>query len=331
MSSYRTPPGDPGAANPYNQQPQQNGWQQPPAQGAPGQGYQGHQGYQGYPGHQGYQPPQPPPVPQQQIPYGAPTPPGASGRGGGTALRAVLGIVGALLLIGGGGLAAHAYSNSRQEIDNTAYGEDLWRNEAADTVLPDTIGARSGAYDGALTTPRNAQWRRLGLSSDTSCASGLSGKTRAKAAELDCEAVLRATYVDPTGNQLATVVIVVLPIAGGDADTSAKKKLGAFFTSRDGIEGAVNVLPVKGTLAARWTNDARNAAALEPVSGDSMHYAIGVTLGAVDGLWAGHLPGTFGEDDSDGRSDRNAWQGDAEGLVSTFDAHLSDLQLSGVK
>ncbi|MEU1436349.1 hypothetical protein ACFYPA_28850 [Streptomyces sp. NPDC005775] len=265
------------------------------------------------------------------MPFGAPPPPGVSGRGGSTALRAVLGIFGVLLLIGGGGLAAHAYSNSRQEIDNTAYGEDLWRNEAADTVLPGTIGARSGDYDGALTTPRNAQWRRLGLSPDTSCTAGLSGKTRTTAAKLGCEAVLRATYVDPTGNQLATVVIVVLPIAGGDASTSAKNQLGAFFTGRDGVEGAVNVLPVKGTLAAHWTNDARNAAALEPVSGDSMHYAIGVTLGAVDGLWAGHLPGTFGEADSDGRADRNAWQGDAEGLVSTFNTHLSDLQLSGVK
>ncbi|WP_327656572.1 hypothetical protein [Streptomyces sp. NBC_00483] len=273
----------------------------------------------------------PPSFPQQQMPPGGPVPPPApsSGKGRGVA-SVLLAVLGVPLLLGGGALAAHAYSNSRQTIANTSYGKVLWRNETADAVLPDTVGGRA-SYDGPLTNPKHAEWRRLGLSDDTSCAAGLTGKTRKKAAELKCEAVLRATYVDPTGNQVATVVVVVLPAAGGDAETSAKKRLRQFFEDQGGVEGAVNVLPVKGTLAARWSNDRRGAAELTSVSGDSMPYAVGVTLGAVDGTSVANLPGSFGEPVNAGIEDRESWQGDAEDLAFTFINHLSDLQMAGAK
>ncbi|MFJ8824785.1 hypothetical protein ACIREE_23755 [Streptomyces sp. NPDC102467] len=322
--------------NPYQQGQQPNASQYQDQQPNPyySQGQQPGAYQQGQqPSSYGQVAPPPPQFPSQYPPgYGAqaPVPPAAPRRGGGGALRVTFGVLGVLLLIGGGALAFHAYGNSRQTIANTAYGTVLWRDEKADAFFPDTIGGRA-RYDGPLTDPKHAEWRRLGISQDTACASGLTGKTRATAKTLGCEAVLRATYVDPTGNQLATVAVAVMPAGGGDAETSAKMKLGRFFEERDGKEGAVNVLPVKGTLAAKMANGARAAAQLKPVGGDSMPYLVGVTLVSADGTWAGNLPGSWGENDLDGRTDRTSWQGDADDLVDTFRAQLEDLQMGGVK
>ncbi|MFF3669812.1 hypothetical protein [Microtetraspora malaysiensis] len=48
--------------------------------------------------------------------------------------------VGLLVLLGGGGALAHAVSNSRQEIPNKAYRENLWRNVPVESLLPAEIG-----------------------------------------------------------------------------------------------------------------------------------------------------------------------------------------------
>ncbi|WP_048584652.1 hypothetical protein [Streptomyces viridochromogenes] len=122
----------------------------------------------------------------------------------------MLGLVGALLLVGGGALTAHAYSNARQEIPNDESGKVLWRDEPVDKIFPTTLGGRGG-YNGGLYDREQAIWNRAGISPETDCDKGITRYTLKAAQENGCKAVLRATYVDSTANMVATVAVVVLP------------------------------------------------------------------------------------------------------------------------
>lgn len=303
--SYPTPPGGPGSANPYGQPPQQAGWQQQQWQG----------------------PVQGPPAPPGMPPMAPPAPPRVPGGGGRTArmvIGSILGLFGVLLALGGGALAAHAYSNSQQTLANPEYGEVIWSDEPVDSIFPDTIGGRDGRL-GDLTNPKFANWRRLGISPETSCSKGLTGKTLAEAERLGCKAVLRATYVDPTGDMLATVALIVLP-----GDASQNQELAQAYEDMEN-EGAVAPLAVPGTLAAGWKKIGRNGSALTSTSGEHMPYAVAATTGAVDGRLAGNLPGAWAEDDSEIMADRESWFAEAEILVRMFELHMDDLQLGGAE
>lgn len=298
--SYPTPPGGPGSANPYGQPPQQAGWQQQQWQG----------------------PVQMPPAPPGMQPVAPPGAPGGGGRTARIVTGSILGLFGVLALLGGGALAAHAYSNSQQTIVNPEYGEAIWSDEPADSIFPDTIGGRDGRL-GDLTNPKYAYWRRLGISPETSCDKGLTAKTLAQAKQVGCKAVLRATYVDPTGDMVATVALIVLP--GG---VSKKQELAEAYEGMEN-EGAVAPLAVPGTLAAEWKKIDRNGSALASTSGEHLPYAVAATTGAVDGRHAGGLPGDWAEDYVEGMADKESWFAEAEILVSMFEAHMDDLQLQG--
>ncbi|MGW0550014.1 hypothetical protein [Streptomyces altiplanensis] len=233
-------------------------------------------------------------------------------------------VFGLLGLVGGGALAAHIHSNSRQSIANREYGEVIWRDEPSDHVFPDTIGGRDGRM-GVLTNPKYASWRRLAISPETSCSKGLDGKTLKTAKRLGCEAVLRSTYVDLTGDMVATVALIVLP-----GEELKKAEMAQDFEDLRGTQGAVVPLAVPGTPAAGW-KDGRNGAALAQTPGEHMPYAVAVTTGSADGRIAGNLPGEWGEDDYDGRGDRTAASAEAEALVKMFQLHMGDLQLGGAK
>jgi hypothetical protein len=303
--SYPTPPGNPGNSNPYGQQPQYGGWQ---SQG---------------PGYGGY-PPQAPTAPQGTPQYGAPTP--APPAGGGAAVRRgfgfVIALVGVLLLTGGSALAAHAYSNSRQAIPNYKYGLSLWKDEPVDTLFPESLGGRDADYNGKFSNSGRALWRRLGISQETACDKGLTALTKAKAKELGCDAVLRATYVDPTGNTIATLALMVIP--GGE---SKREEMTAFFDGREGLEGAVHALAVPGSLAEGWTDAVRSGSGLRAVGGDSMPYVVAATAGAADGRVAGGLPGEWGDEDVDGKTDRTSWEGSATDLASSYVSYIDEIQL----
>ncbi|MBT2421275.1 hypothetical protein J7F01_33815 [Streptomyces sp. ISL-22] len=238
-------------------------------------------------------------------------------------IGSILGLFGVLLTLGGGALAAHAYGNSQQTLANPEYGEVIWSDEPADSIFPDTIGGRDGRL-GDLTNPKYAYWRRLGISPETSCSKGLTGKTLANAERVGCKAVLRATYVDPTGDMVATVALIVLPREG------ARGQLAEAYKDLE-AEGTVAPLPVPRTLAAGWKADVRNGAALNVTGGEHMPYAVAATTGAVDGRVAGNLPGAWGDDDLEVSADRESWYAEAETLVQMFSLHMDDLQLGGTK
>lgn len=351
--TYPTPPG---GGNPYGQPPPQSGWQ-PQAQGSapvpppmpaapPGPPQAAAAPAQPGPSpYGGYAPPGNPvpgghvpgghvpggPVPGGPVPGGPapgypvpggpvpgmPVPPSGGGRTGRKAFGIVLTVFGVLGMLGGGALVAHAYSNAQQVIPNQAYTPVMWRNETTDNLFPETIGDPPN-YTYEASDKKIAQWNRMGISEDTSCSKGLSGETKEKALELGCEAVLRATYVDLTGEMVATVAIVVMP-----KDGEAGSELGEYLgqqSEEDVPDAAVVPLNVPGTLAAKWQESRRNGMGGAPVG----TYAVAVTTGAVDGRNPADLPGDFGVGVGT-VEDRKPWMDEADSLADTFSTHITNL------
>ncbi|MGW2327724.1 hypothetical protein ACWC5C_18390 [Streptomyces sp. NPDC001700] len=299
------------------------GWQAAPGYGgqaAPGTPYPG-QGAP-YPGPgQGA----PYPGPGQGAPY-APQPPAPPRKSTGrTCLTAFLGITGALGMLAGGALTAHAYSNASQDIANhSEYGASMWRNEPADKLFPDTLAPKENSQS-ASDDRKRAQWHRIGISEQTGCDDGLSGATAAEAEKLGCKAVLRATYVDPTGNTVATAALIVLP----ESDT-VKDEMSTFFDTekeKDNPGPGVKAYAVPGTIAAQWSDARSNGSAGTSVTEMYVPYALMASTGAVDGRKAGELPGEWGKYSSDAEQDRAPWRGAATGLVDALNTHLGDLLL----
>jgi hypothetical protein len=247
-------------------------------------------------------------------------------RGGGTARKVIGGLLtvfGVLGMLGGGALATHAYSNSQQSIPNSAYGPTLWRNETTDRLFPETVGEPPNyTYD--ASDKKIAQWSRMGISQDTSCSKALSGETKQTAERLGCEAVLRATYVDLTGEMVATVAIIVLPKGGTGA-----QEMGEFLDNQsqeDVPDAAVVPFAVPGTLAAKWQENRRNGMGGYPYgASDSFPYAVAVTTGSVDGRTSGNLPGEFGSYGANDE-DKIPWMDTAHALSQTFSTHLGNLK-----
>ncbi|GHK04770.1 hypothetical protein ACWEWI_38220 [Streptomyces sp. NPDC003753] len=227
---------------------------------------------------------------------------------------------GVLGMLGGGALAAHAYNNHQQQVPNSeAYGPVLWRNETAENLFPATVGDASGY--GKVSDKKAAQWNRMGISQDTSCAEGLSGETKERAEKLGCKAVLRATYVDLSGEMVATVAIIVLPPG------TAAQEMGEYLhdqESEDVPDAAVVPLKVPGTLAAKWQANRRNGMGGTGL-GDNSPYAIAVTTGAVDGRTTGDLPGEYGKYDGNGQ-DKMPWMAEADALSKIFYSNIGDLE-----
>ncbi|GAA4075137.1 hypothetical protein GCM10022233_61660 [Streptomyces shaanxiensis] len=337
--SYPTPPS---GGNPYGQPPPQSGWQPqgqgaapvpppmpaappgPPPAAAPAQ--PGPSPYGGYAAPPANHPVPGGPVPGGAVPGyavpggpvpGAPVPPSGGGRTGRKAFGIVLTVFGVLGMLGGGALVAHAYSNAQQVIPNQAYTSVVWRNETTEALFPETIGDPPN-YTYEASDKKIAQWNRMGISEDTSCSKGLSGETKEKALELGCEAVLRATYVDLTGEMVATVAIVVMP-----KDSEAGSELGQYLEDQSGEDvpdAAVVPLKVPGTLAAKWQESRRNGMGGDPVG----TYAVAVTTGAVDGRNSANLPGDFGEGVGT-VEDRKPWMDEADALATTFGTHIMNL------
>lgn len=293
--SYPPPPGNPSSPNPYPPQPPM------PATPPPGAAV-------------------PPPGPAPWPPQAPPAAASGGGGGGRKALGSLLAVLGALLAIGGGALTAHAYSNAQQVLPNYEYGNVMWRDDPVDKVFPATLGGRGG-YNGGLYDRKQALWNRVGISPETDCDKGLTRHTLKAAEDNGCKAVLRATYVDTTGNMVATVALVVLP--GGPDGGGPKEKVVAAYEDKRDTEGAVAPYAVPGTLAAKWKD--RNGAYVSAAYGENLPYVLGASIGSVDGHVAGVLPGEWGEYGGND-TDLESWHANAEDLVDLFRAHIDRLQ-----
>ncbi|MFI1203567.1 hypothetical protein ACH4VR_29745 [Streptomyces sp. NPDC020883] len=203
----------------------------------------------------------------------------------------------------------------------TGFGPTMWRNEPIDKLLPAVVAAKSSAR-ADTTDPQRAQWHRLGISDQTSCDQGLNNALRAEAKKLGCRGILRATYVDPTGNTLATVALIALP---KDTGPDAMQTFLDDQQDKAPLEDLVQAYPVPGTLAANWSNAQRNGSAGEASNILHLPMAVVASAGAVDGREAGHLPGKWGQAYDNGKQDRKPWTGAAESLIKPLEAHLGDL------
>ncbi|WP_327393262.1 hypothetical protein OG533_32930 [Streptomyces sp. NBC_01186] len=244
---------------------------------------------------------------------------------GRTCLSAFLGVVGGLALLGGGALTAHTFSNAAQDVPNrSGYGPTMWRNLPAEKLFPKTLGPKMNSQAGA-TDPKHAEWHRVGISQKTGCADSLTGATLAEAKKKGCKAVLRATYVDPTGNVLGTVGLIVLP----ETD-SAEEGMATFFDAekeKRNPKPGVKAMGVPRTIAAGWKDGNRNGSEGLQATSLDMSYAYVATTGSVDGRKAGHLPGEWGETSLDAKSDRGPWREAAASLANDLNLYHGDLLL----
>ncbi|WP_245979467.1 hypothetical protein [Streptomyces diacarni] len=261
---------------------------------------------------------------------GMPPGPGPKKSTGRTCLTVFLGVVGGLALLAGGGLTAHTYSNASQNVSNrTAYGPALWRNEPVDKIFPKTLGPKADAQSDPAD-PKLAEWHRLGIAQETGCGDALTGDLAAEADKRGCEAALRATYVDATGNLVATVAVLVLP----KVDDPEKGMEGFFSEQRDKDvpSQGVKAFAVPDTLAEDWKDSRRNGTdGMQTTDTLYMPYAIAASAGSVDGRKAGHLPGEWGRRTFDAKSDRLPWREAAKTLASDLDQHLENLLLEETK
>ncbi|WP_067136505.1 hypothetical protein [Microtetraspora malaysiensis] len=225
--------------------------------------------------------------------------------------------VGLLVLLGGGGVLAHAVSNSRQEIPNKAYRENLWRNVPVESLLPAEIGLQGP--EKKLGDPSGERgWRRVAVSPETSCDKTLSGKLAEMAAKSGCVAAVRATYLDITGGTAATIAIVTFKEEKAKSD--AVDLMGQLPGERP--DHAVHALAAPGT---KWNDGARAGNGGYPVMDLDAHSIAVVTAGPADGRTAGRLPQPWGRKADSQRQDRSPWGETANGLAATVAWRLSDL------
>ncbi|MEV8636786.1 hypothetical protein AB0395_34605 [Streptosporangium sp. NPDC051023] len=313
---------------PYQPQPQQQPYQPQahPPQAYPPQGYPPAQhqppAQQAYPqGPQGWpQPPAPPqqfpPQASQQVPQQFPAPPSQSpparrtGRVVGGVLLCGFGLLAAL---GGGGLVAHAVSNSRQEITDKTYMRDLWRNLPVETVFPASIGV----HDPESESNAERGWSRVAVSQDTSCKTALSGSLAATAAQRGCIAAVRATYLDPTGGTAATAAVIAFSSEDG------RKDLDAMITEtqreKHGADQAVHALAAPGLS---WKDAFRAGSGGGQVFAPYVSLLVVVTSGPADGRRAGRLPEPWGGRELQQEEDLQPWAETANGLAETLAARL---------
>ncbi|MEW1836549.1 hypothetical protein AB0392_01145 [Nonomuraea angiospora] len=253
-----------------------------------------------------------PPGPYQQRP---PPPPAGPVRPRRSAWRVAVGLVvagfGLLAVLGGGALIAHAYSNSRQVIHNSAYSKELWRNVPVEKLFPPRLGREHP--DKGYSSPNDERgWTRAAISSDTSCKTALSGELARVAAERGCVAAVRATYVDDTGGTAATVALVAFRESQARVDLE-----GIVREAQRKPDHAVRALAAPGT---QWKDSARTGNGGRTVGDAPMFVA--VTTGPADGRRPGRLPEPWGRREFPQREDREAWAYTAQGLAKSLATRL---------
>lgn len=184
-----------------------------------------------------------------------------------------------------------------------------WHDVPVATIFPARL-------DAAFSAEPDTGWVRIGVDPRYGCTGrALSRPFRARAEKVGCQAVLRATYVDPTRWSVGTAAIVVT------RDTAGAGDLDNWLKDADRRD-LVGAYPVPGTLAAGFT-DARRIGVAHNAPLSEAPYVIAVTTGATDGRVAGRLPRPWGRGEDDQKLDRESWGKDAEDLADRVQRHLA--------
>ncbi|XRQ08938.1 hypothetical protein ACN3XK_72730 [Actinomadura welshii] len=248
--------------------------------------------------------------------YGPPHPPPAS-RGAAGCFGIVLITAGALLLLAATALGVGGYVKRGEKL-NPAYGQALWKEVPADTLFPDTIQQQDDP--GTRVGGDEVSWYRVAIAEDVSCEAGLSKGSEEKALQAGCMVAPRATYVDASGNIVATVAHVVLKPAGDPEDQAVR--LSETLSDMTNEYGLVHALPAPGTPAADWDDDARNGSYAR-AAGSRAPYVTAVAVGSVDGRMAARLPAPW--NDHSAMEDRLPWVEAGGALAMELSLWLSHL------
>jgi hypothetical protein len=197
----------------------------------------------------------------------------------GAAARSRAALLGACGLIAGASLAiaasaagyAHATAArgpDRAEVAQAAQAAiaQRWERLSLGQIFPATVG-----YTSPEATSETAT--RLGISADDSCAAALDDAVAPAAGRLGCVAALRASYADELGGTVYTVGVVVFP------GVAAARGFAAVVPRGGHPAAGLNTLPLPGTAAALFTDQARQAATVQ-VTGP---YVVVAVSGYADG------------------------------------------------
>lgn len=273
-----------------------------------------------YPG--GSMPPRTAP-PQTAPPAPSPVPPAQAKSGG--CLGTGLAVTGVLALIASGLLVVLGFTQRGQHL-NPAWVNSMWRNAPAEKLFPANIAMHH--EPGTASGGKVATWYRVGIAADTSCEAALHEDALKLANKIGCVAAPRATYVDATGNMVATVALIALKPGGAenaDGETPSQVLNAQFGEARYDYP-LVHAYPVPKTPAARWNDAMRNGTGADKF--DDSPQVLAVTVGSTDGRSAGRLPEPwhFG---SGGHDDRIPWHKASDALLQEFKLWYSDLHTSG--
>ena len=187
-----------------------------------------------------------------------------------TAAVLVLIVIGVLAIVGGAtGLTLELHrSATPAEVQAATRAEvtTRWERLPAGTIFPSQLTYLDSAGVSVRLT-------RSGIARPAGCAQAIDAAVARVLVANGCHTVLRASYVDPTGTLVATIVIAVFP----NSTAAARAAQASSFGSRAGLDA----VKVPGTAASGFGNAQRETfAASYPQRGP---YIFLTTAGFADG------------------------------------------------
>jgi hypothetical protein len=195
-----------------------------------------------------------------------------------------LGVAG--LVISGIGLAIallpRHFSAGQQHAITAWEVSGRWRSMSAGQVFPSSIGYTLPATVIQDDPPLTLEALRVGIASQSGCASGVTDEAAAAVLHRDgCEAMLRATYVDQTMSFVMTVGVAVLPTpaaAAAVASSLSGTELAASHDSAAELAAGVRTLHFKGVGTGIYNYNRQLSASL-PAGPYLVLYAAGYADG----------------------------------------------------
>lgn len=212
------------------------------------------------------------PAPAADVPAGAGRRPRRLVRGITLVLLVLVGLAG----VGGGGFSvAHELTRHATSTEQAAAIQaeiaSRWQRLPAGKIFPAAIPYTSADFGAALTA------RRVGIAPRATCAAALDPAVASLLRKYGCVAVLRATYLDPSGTLTLTAGVVVMT-----STAAANRAVGA--ASALPAQAGVRTFSLPGTVADQFGDPERRAFnAVESIGPYVFLYAAGYTDGRVSG------------------------------------------------
>ncbi|MCF6526472.1 hypothetical protein [Streptomyces sp. JJ36] len=265
------------------------------------------------PGPPSYGPPSPGPAPYGPPPAGpppsgtAPAPPGKPEGGARKKAGIVLTVLGALPLLLGVVIEGNNLRNSSRQVPNPDFERVAWHNLRSDEIFPGRITE--------TTTAVTVQgWSRQGIAEESSCEEALRKDLAEAVAPAGCTTVLRATYVDLSGDMALTLGVVVL-----GSDQEATRIAEQFRVS---VDPGPLVYPARfpGTAAAQWKAELAVGGAAQPVSEEGPYLAV-VSIGPTDdSRTVGRLPAPWTDQ---GAQEERRWGNVGDQVLDSYTQALA--------